>query len=136
MTELKARQPRGLKKAAASAPVREETTAPQSPDTAPPAGALRTEPAVAPTPAAAPAPLPAGTSLEDPKNFGLLPDLTLLQKPGEEASADRERLISALQFAKRVLQTSRVPAAVWREWRKFEQDAAAVLRTAGVARVD
>jgi hypothetical protein len=72
------------------------------------------------------APLPTGTSLDDPSNFGQLPDNALV----DAATPDVEQLRPALAFARRVLHTSRVPARVWRAWREFERRAAAVLRNA------
>ena len=85
----------------------------------------------APTPTPAPAPTrPTGTSLDDPANFGLMPDRGLLSRDGLELHAFRDRLAEALRFAQRVLHTSRVPAAVWREWRQFERQAAEALRAA------
>ncbi|PTY05707.1 hypothetical protein DB347_15190 [Opitutaceae bacterium EW11] len=135
-TEMRARQAAHPgRKPAKTAPSPQTQPDPADPVPAPASAAPAPAPA-APVPPPAPAPLPTGTSLDDPKNFGVLPDFTLLNKPGEESSADRERLTSALQFAKRVIHTSRVPAAVWREWRRFEQEAAAVLRAAGVVHVD
>ncbi len=71
---------------------------------------------------------PAGTSLDDPANFGLMPDFSLVASVGPLAPEQRERLAEAFGFATRVLHTSRIPAAVWREWRRFEKSAAELLR--------
>jgi hypothetical protein len=73
-------------------------------------------------------PRPSGTSLDDPKNFGLLPDLSLLEPTGEDARSRQAKLSEALKFAQQVLHTSGVPAAVWREWRQFERKASDLLR--------
>lgn len=71
---------------------------------------------------------PAGASLDDPANFGLMPDFSLVASSGPLAPEQRERLAEAFGFATRVLHTSRIPAAVWREWRRFEKNAAELLR--------
>lgn len=76
----------------------------------------------------APAALPTGTSLDDPTNFGQLPDFGLLRDGASIDPETRARVVGALAFANRVLHTSRVPAAVWREWRRFEKDASELLR--------
>jgi hypothetical protein len=50
-------------------------------------------------------------------------------EPGKAATDDyRQRLARHLAFANKVLHTSRVPAAVWREWRAFEKAAQEKLR--------
>lgn len=72
---------------------------------------------------------PSGTSLDDPKNFGLLPDLSLLETTGRDSRIQQASLADALKFAHKVLHTSGVPAAIWREWRQFEQKASDVLRS-------
>lgn len=72
---------------------------------------------------------PSGTSLDDPKNFGLMPDPSLLEATNGDAQARQSKLSEALKFAQRVLHTSGVPAAVWREWRQFERKAGDALRT-------
>lgn len=74
-------------------------------------------------------PRPSGTSLDDPKAFGLLPDLSLLETTGGDSRTQQANLADALKFAHKVLHTSGVPAAIWREWRQFEQKAGDVLRT-------
>lgn len=74
-----------------------------------------------------------GVSLADPKNFGLLPDLSLLETTGGEARTQQAKLAEALKFAQKVLHTSGVPAAIWREWRQFEQKASDALRTLNTA---
>lgn len=70
------------------------------------------------------APTPTGTSLDDPTDFGQMPDVSLLKSGHVLNPEERSRLSDALAFATRVLHTSKVPAAVWREWRKFEKEAA------------
>lgn len=79
----------------------------------------------APVSASAPAPaapaLPSGTSLDDPANFGVLPDLSVLERAALTPALHRERMAEALRFATRVLHTPKVVAAVWREWRQFER---------------
>lgn len=72
---------------------------------------------------------PSGTSLDDPKNFGLLPDLRLLETTAEGGRRQPAKLSEALRFAQQVLHTSGVPAAVWREWRQFERRASDLLRS-------
>lgn len=74
-------------------------------------------------------PRPPGTSLEDSKNFGLLPDLSLLETTGGDTRIQQAKLADVLKFAQQVLHTSGVPAAIWREWRQFEHKASDVLRT-------
>lgn len=74
-------------------------------------------------------PRPVGTSLDDPKNFGLMPDLGLLETTSGDSPQQQAKLTGALKFAQQVLHTSGVPAAVWREWRQFERKASEVLRT-------
>src|SRR5690606_11854220 len=74
-------------------------------------------------------PRPAGTSLDDPKNFGLMPDLGLLGTTSGDSPQQQAKLTGALKFAHQVLHTSGVPAPVWREWRQFERKASEVLRT-------
>lgn len=82
-------------------------------------------------------PSPSGISLDDSKNFGLLPDLSLLETTGEDTRIQQAKLADALKFAQQVLHTSGVPAAIWREWRQFEHRANEVLRTLNtVARPD
>jgi hypothetical protein len=73
---------------------------------------------------------PIGTSLDDPANFGLLPDAALLQLDLAKDPAKRQLLTEALSFANRVLHTSKVPAPVWRAWREFEKRIQERLRTA------
>ncbi|MFH1498012.1 MAG: hypothetical protein ABII82_09335 [Verrucomicrobiota bacterium] len=80
-------------------------------------------------PAPAESPRPSGTSLDDPKAFGLLPDLSLLETTGGDSRIQQAKLADALKFAQQVLHTSGVPAATWREWRQFEHKASNVLRT-------
>lgn len=72
---------------------------------------------------------PSGTSLDDPKNFGLMPDVSLLETTGGDSRIQQAKLANALKFAQQVLHTSGVPAAIWREWRQFEHKASDVLRT-------
>ncbi|HEY9156286.1 MAG TPA: hypothetical protein VIM69_14230 [Opitutaceae bacterium] len=91
---------------------------------------------VAATPSATPAPparpLPTGTSLSDPSNFGLLPDNSLFERGDKSEETFRMNLNTANIFAQQVLHTSRVPAAVWREWRDFARKAAELLRGSSV----
>ena len=77
--------------------------------------------------------LPVGTSLDDPANFGLLPDKRLLDLDLTKEPAAKEGLSQALALAGRVLHTSKVPATVWREWRQFERQATELLRIANSA---
>ena len=72
--------------------------------------------------------LPTGTSLDDPTNFGLMPDNSLLENSDADLVAHRIQLTKSLEFARNVLHTSRVPAAVWREWRNFERKGVEVLK--------
>ncbi len=69
-----------------------------------------------------------GTNLEDPVNFGVLPDTKLLDIDFVNNPTHRKNLKEALIFANRVLHTSKVPAAIWREWRQFELRGAEKLR--------
>lgn len=91
--------------------------------------------------APAPEPVPVGTALpgkpgsdlSDPVNFGILPDLALLT-PGElEETAFRARLAAEIARANTILHTPRVPAAVWRAWRQFEQQGTERLRNGAAA---
>lgn len=118
------------------APASPSATAP-APTTPAPAPVRPSAPSASPALSAgapresAPAPSrPTGTSLDDPANFGLMPDRGLLSRDGVDLQTFRSRLAEALRFAQRVLHTSRVPAAVWREWRQFERQAAEALRAA------
>lgn len=55
-------------------------------------------------------------------------------EPGTHSPEDfRKRLVQHLAFANKVLHTSRVPAAVWREWRAFEKGAQERLRALAAA---
>lgn len=107
---------RGL--AASHRPV--EVVQPKAPVGAPPRGA-------APPPAAKP--LPTGTDLADPTQFGVMPDRARLNDEGVPRDALRQRLTADIKWAQQILHTSGVPAAVWREWRSFEQSAIARLRS-------
>lgn len=95
--------------------------------TSAPALAVPAKPPAA-QPVAAPTPLPAGTDLADPKNFGLMPPTANLEQGALSAEDYRKRIVRDLTFATKVLHTSRVPAAVWREWRVFEKAAQERLR--------
>lgn len=68
-------------------------------------------------------PEPTGTSLDDPTNFGLLPDYAVLERGSMGHAAYIEAVTKALRFAEKVLHTSKVPAKIWREWRQFERKA-------------
>ena len=72
--------------------------------------------------------LPTGTSLDDPSNFGLMPDNSLLENSVPDVVAHRIQLTKSLEFARNVLHTSKVPAAVWREWRNFERRGVELLK--------
>jgi hypothetical protein len=72
--------------------------------------------------------LPAGSDLNDPQNFGTLPDVSLLDTPVAADSAYYDRIALALTQARKVLSTSGVPAAVWRAWRSYEQKTSGILR--------
>jgi hypothetical protein len=65
---------------------------------------------------------PSGTSLDDPKNFGLRPERAVLERGQLSREAFQAKLAEALRFATQVLHTSKVPAVVWREWRSFERE--------------
>ena len=73
--------------------------------------------------------LPTGSDLSDPRNFGTLPDVSLLNTSAAPDSAYYDRLGLALAHARRVLGTSGVPAAVWRAWRSHEQKVGDILRS-------
>ena len=105
------------------------------------AKAAEPEPAPAPAPAsslvvspsvsARPVPgagVPSGSDLNDPANFGVLPDAGILQRDSLDEAAFRTRLSAEVTRANTILHTPRVPAAVWRAWRQFEQQATALLR--------
>ena len=68
-------------------------------------------------------PEPKGTSLDDPANFGLLPNYAVLERGSMGHAAYIEAVTKALRFTERVLHTSKVPANIWREWRQFERKA-------------
>ena len=72
--------------------------------------------------------IPVGSDLSDPGNFGILPDLSLLTLGGLDEVAYRARLSAEIVRANSILHTPRVPAAVWRAWRQFEQQATERLR--------
>ena len=74
-------------------------------------------------------PRPSGTSLDDPKNFGLLPDFGLLGTTSDAPGIRQAKLSEALKFTQQVLHRSGVSAAVWREWRQFERKAGDLLRS-------
>jgi hypothetical protein len=109
-----------------------------------PALALPTEAKTAPSsepgpPADAPTPEPTstiGNDLADPKNFGLLPPKADLAQGSSKSEEFRIRLSQHLSFATRVLHTSGVPAAVWREWRAFEKAARQQLQDLARVRCD
>jgi len=70
--------------------------------------------------------------LDDPRNFGLEPPSAELERGTSSAVDYRQRLTQQIAFAARVLHTSGVPAAVWREWRTFERSAQERLRELNV----
>lgn len=94
------------------------------------------EPAAPPSPQLprSPPPLPTGTSLDDPAHFGLLPDTSVLERGMLDVASYRGRVRTALDFATKVLHTSKVPAAVWREWRQFERQLSQALRAGSESR--
>ncbi len=65
---------------------------------------------------------PSGTSLEDPKNFGLRPDRAAQARGSSSRDTFQAKLTKTLHFAMQVLHTSKVSAVVWREWRNFERE--------------
>lgn len=75
-----------------------------------------------------PPPRPSGSDLSDPKNFGLEPPVGELARGSSVPEDYRQRLMRHIAFSTRVLHTSGVPAAVWREWRAFERAAQDKLR--------
>lgn len=74
---------------------------------------------------------PTGGDLADPRNFGLLPERSRLVQGGDAALVFKKRVADELAFAQKVLHTSGVPAAVWREWRAYEREAGERLRALG-----
>lgn len=105
-----------------------------APSTLPAATGGPAAPAPQPAPPAAATPGPArptGTDLADPKNFGLAPPLDALERGSLGTEDYRQRLAREIAFATRVLHTSGVVAAVWREWRAFEKTAQERLRELG-----
>jgi transcriptional regulator with XRE-family HTH domain len=115
-------------------------TAAKAPPPPPASAVLVSETAVPPPAAAAkpaaPKPEPTGSDLSDPANFGVMPDLQLLELGKNDRAAFRARLMTEVTRANTILHTPRVPAAVWRAWRQFEQQASERLRDAsGVADV-
>ena len=73
-------------------------------------------------------PLPTGSDLNDPANFGQMPDLALLKQGSLDSVAYQTRLAAEIAHATKILHTSRIPAAVWRAWREFERQATELLR--------
>lgn len=71
---------------------------------------------------------PRGSDLGDPRNFGVLPDPSLLDTPASPDTGYYDRLSETLAYTRRVLGTSGVPAAVWREWRVYEHKVGEALR--------
>lgn len=69
-----------------------------------------------------------GTDLTDPKNFGVLRPTLELERGNESDDEYRQRLSRHRTVAGKVLHTSKVPAALWRDWRTFEKAAHAHLR--------
>jgi hypothetical protein len=99
-----------------------------APVSASPAPQTETSQLLAAAPKSAEPPPLDGTSLDDPKHFGLLPDETVLDASGVDSREYQTRLSAALTFAQKVLHTSGVPAVIWREWRQFERKASEALR--------
>lgn len=58
-----------------------------------------------------------------------MPDVSVLEQGTLTVIAHNSRRSEALRFTQQVLQTLRVPASVWREWRQFARQATEVLRT-------
>lgn len=85
-------------------------------------------PAVVSAPTVRAASQPSGSDLNDPANFGVLPDHGVLQQGSLDEPAFRARVAAEIARANSILHTPRVPAAVWRAWRQFEQQATALLR--------
>jgi hypothetical protein len=75
--------------------------------------------------------LPSGTDLADARNFGLLPPVEDLEQGAADPEEFRQRLSHHLAFATKLLHTSGVAAAVWREWRTFEKIARQKLQELG-----
>lgn len=71
---------------------------------------------------------PVGNNVNDPANFTELPDLGILERGALPSTVYRERLLAALARTTKILHTSRVRAAVWREWRQFEKRIHALLQ--------
>lgn len=113
-------------------------TTPQTVKSGPPgnngaAEAITSQPAPAPalsTPVVAKPPQATvpGDNLADPKNFTRLPPSELLSIQNPHDAGARAQLQQAIAFAEKVLRTSKVPAAVWREWRDFSRSAQNLLR--------
>lgn len=106
--------------ASVSVTVEATVTTPESPASEVPANAPLAPAEVAST--------PVGSDLNDATNFGLLPDAELLSESASPGPGYYDRLAAQLGFARKVLGTSGVPAAVWRQWRSFEQKAGDILR--------
>jgi hypothetical protein len=92
------------------------------------AAVAQSAPPPPPAPESATSALPSGTDLSDPRNFGLLPPTPELERGTSSADDYRQRLARHITFATKVLHTSQVTAAVWREWRAFEKTAQQRLR--------
>ena len=132
VSRKRAARPEVTKPAAVVAPAVVAAAATAAPVAAPaPVASELAKPVPVVAPASAPAPAlarPTGTSLDDPANFGLMPDRSVLADSDQPLAQRRERMAEALRFATRVLHTSKVPAAVWREWRQFERQLTEALR--------
>lgn len=85
------------------------------------AAAATTAAPAAPPPLPPAPPIPTGTDLSDPKNYGVLPPVAELERGEDTTDQYRQRLSTNLLTAEKILHTSGVPAAVWREWRVFEK---------------
>jgi transcriptional regulator with XRE-family HTH domain len=101
----------------------------RKPNTESPSASTMPSMPTAPTNPPAAKPTPVGSDLSDPANFGILPDLSLLTTGTPDAVAFRSRLSAEIARANSILHTPRVPAAVWRAWRQFEQQATERLRS-------
>ena len=110
----KAEPPKGLSAASvAEAPATKPITVPSPSPASPAMPAAETKP---------------GDSLDDPKNFSLMPPAELLSHRDPNDAGVRSQLQKATIFAEKVLHTSKVRPAVWVAWRDFGRDAQKILR--------
>jgi hypothetical protein len=127
LTEAAGEKP--TRAAAPRQPVRKLRQAPETPPASPQSANPATLPAPEPAPPPVPQPQPprqdysGQPDLTDPAHFSEPPNFQLL-----ENSPDPSRIRQAIDYANRILHTSRVPADIWVEWRKFEKAAVALLK--------